>query len=258
MDLKLILEALLFTSQKPLSPAELRDVLTRAAGEEGAAEPVRALGRLDPDRILSTLRELAAEHETAGRSYRLVCVAGAWQFVTEPPFAPWLRALLGVKARPSRLSQPALETLAIIAYRQPITRAEMEQIRGVAVDGVLSSLVERGLIFQAGRAEVIGRPMQFATTPAFLEYFGLGSLEELPDASELRRIPVQRPESLMTVDPHLATAPAETTAAVPADSLALGLQMEGSGPAVAGDVAAEVPAVPTPPAEGPAGDPAVG
>jgi segregation and condensation protein B len=228
MDLKLILEAVLFTSQKPLSPAELRDVLSRAAVEEGAAEPVRALGRLDPDRILATLRELAAEHEAAARSYRLVCVAGAWQFVTEPSFAPWLRALLGVKARPSRLSQPALETLAIIAYRQPITRAEMEQIRGVAVDGVLSSLVERGLIFQAGRAEVVGRPMQFATTPTFLEYFGLGSLEDLPDASELRRIPVQRPDSLLTVDPHLATAPPDATAAVPADSPMLGLSLEDS------------------------------
>lgn len=257
MDLKLILEALLFTSQKPLSPAELRDVLNRAAGEEGAAEPVRALGRLDPDRILAALRELAAEHEAAGRSYRLVCVAGAWQFVTEPPFAPWLRALLGVKARPSRLSQPALETLAIIAYRQPITRAEMEQIRGVAVDGVISSLLERGLIFQAGRAEVIGRPMQFATTPAFLEYFGLGSLEELPDASELRRIPVQRPESLLTVDPHLATAPIEAPATVAADSLALGLPLDDAAAPVVEPVPEETAVMPPKP-DAPAGEPSPG
>ena len=223
MDLKHILEALLFTSQKPLSPAELRDVLNRAANEEGAAEPVRALNRQDPERILAALHELAAEHEAAARSYRLVCVAGSWQFVTEPSFAPWLRALLGVKNRPTRLSQPALETVAIIAYRQPITRAEMEQIRGVAVDGVLGSLLERGLIQQAGRAEVVGRPMQYATTPAFLEYFGLGGLEDLPDAAELRRIPVQRPESLLTVDPHLATAPSDTVPSVAAESLPLPL-----------------------------------
>ena len=207
MELKFVLESLLFAAQKPLSPHELRDVLNRAAQEEDAIEPVRALLKMDPLRIDEALRTLEEEHRTAGRSYRLVCVAGAWQFVSEPDYAPWLRAFLGVKNRPSRLSQPALETLAIVAYRQPITRAEMEQIRGVAVDGVLSSLVERGLIEQVGRAEVVGRPMQYGTTPAFLEYFGLPNLEGLPDASELRRIPVQRPESLLTVDPGLATAP---------------------------------------------------
>ena len=207
MELKFVLESLLFAAQKPLSPQELRDVLNRAAQEEDAIEPVRALLKMDPQRIEEALKVLEEEHRAAGRSYRLVCVAGAWQFVSEPDFAPWLRAFLGVKNRPSRLSQPALETLAIVAYRQPITRAEMEQIRGVAVDGVLSSLVERGLIEQVGRAEVVGRPMQYGTTPAFLEYFGLASLDGLPDASELRRIPVQRPESLLTVDPGLATAP---------------------------------------------------
>jgi len=111
--------------------------------------------------------------------------------------------------RPSRLSQPALETLAIIAYRQPLTRAEVEQIRGVSVDGVMQTLQERGLIEQVGRAEVIGRPMTYGTTPLFLEYFGLRSLEGLPAADELRRIPVQKPETLLTVEPGLATAPPE-------------------------------------------------
>ena len=207
MELKFVLESLLFSAQKPLSPQELREVLHRAAQEEEAIEPVRALQKLDLRIIEEALGILEEEHRSAGRSYRLVCVAGAWQFVSEPEYAPWLRAFLGAKNRPSRLSQPALETLAIVAYRQPITRAEMEQIRGVAVDGVLSSLVERGLIEQVGRAEVVGRPMQYGTTPAFLEYFGLASLDGLPDASELRRIPVQRPESLLTVDPGLATAP---------------------------------------------------
>jgi segregation and condensation protein B len=105
------------------------------------------------------------------------------------------------------LSQPALETLAIIAYRQPITRAEVEQVRGVAVDGVLQTLLERELVAQVGRAEVIGRPMTFGTTSLFLEYFGLRSLDDLPAADELRRIPVVKPESLATADPGLATAP---------------------------------------------------
>ena len=92
-------------------------------------------------------------------------MAGSWQFVTQPEYAPWLKALVGHKVRPPRLSQPALETLAIIAYRQPITRAEIEQIRGVAVDGVMQTLVERGLVEQLGRAEVVGRPMTYGTTP---------------------------------------------------------------------------------------------
>ena len=155
-------------------------------------------------------------------SYRLVCVAGGWQFVSQPEFAPWIIALVGAKARPSRLSQPALETLAIIAYRQPLTRAEIEQVRGVAVDGVMQTLVERGLVEQMGRAEVIGRPMTYGTTALFLEYFGLRSLEDLPAADELRRIPVTRPETLLTADPGLATAPPEqlalTPAATPAES----------------------------------------
>ena len=112
-----------------------------------------------------------------------------------------------LKARPPRLSQPALETLAIIAYRQPITRAEVEQVRGVAVDGVMATLLERNLVEQIGRAEVVGRPMTYGTTPIFLEYFGLRSLEDLPAADELRRVPVVKPEALLTIDPGLATAP---------------------------------------------------
>ena len=207
MDLKFILESLLFTSQKPLSTSELRDVLTRAAEEEGADQAVRAWKKTASEVIDAALQELAQDHESAARSHRLVCVAGAWQFVTQPEFSPWLRVFVGVKNRPARLSQPALETLAIIAYRQPVTRAEIEQIRGVAVDGVVATLRERGLIDEAGRAEVIGRPMQYVTTAAFLEYFGLAGLDGLPAADELRRIPVQKPESLLTVETQLETAP---------------------------------------------------
>jgi segregation and condensation protein B len=120
--------------------------------------------------------------------------------------------MVGQKNRPPRLSSPALETLAIIAYRQPITRAEIEQVRGVAVDGVMQTLMERGLIEQSGRAEVIGRPALYSTTPVFLEYFGLRALEDLPAADELRRIVIQKPESLLTADPGLATTPPEQLA----------------------------------------------
>lgn len=221
MELKFILESLLFVAQKPMSPHELRTVLG-AAADMSELEGVKALKKVPQETIVAALEELKSDHEAAGRSYRLICVAGAWQFVTQPEFAPWARALLGVKVRPARLSQPSLETLAIIAYRQPTTRAEIEQVRGVAVDGVMQTLLERGLVVQSGRAEVVGRPSLYSTTPAFLEYFGLRSLEDLPAADELRRVVVQKPESLLTVDPGLATAPSDTIAQVEATPETIG------------------------------------
>src|SRR5581483_889204 len=153
-------------------------------------ETVRGLKKTKEADVVAALEQLAKDHEEAKRSYRLACVAGAWQFVTQPEFAPWLKALVGVKSRPPRLSAPALETLAIIAYRQPLTRAEIEQIRGVNVDGVMQTLTERGLVESVGRAEVVGRPQTYGTTALFLEYFGLRGLEDLPAADELRRIPI--------------------------------------------------------------------
>ena len=121
----------------------------------------------------------------------MACVGGNWQFVTRPEYAPWLQVLVGAKPRPPKLSNPALETLAIIAYRQPITRSEMEQIRGVAVDGVVQTLIERELIEVRGEADAPGRPRLYGTTPFFLEHFGLKGLEELPAADELRRIQLE-------------------------------------------------------------------
>ena len=208
MDLKFILESILFSAQQPLTPKELRDLLITAADhdESGGA---RAFKKTPVENVTAALEELARDHEVAARSYRLVCVAGAWQFASQPEFAPWLKALVGHRNRPPRLSAPALETLAIIAYRQPITRAEIEQVRGVAVDGVMQTLLERVLVEQRGRAEVVGRPNTYGTTPAFLEYFGLKDLDDLPAADELRRIPVTKPDSLLTVDPGLATVPPE-------------------------------------------------
>jgi segregation and condensation protein B len=209
MELKFILESLLFSAQKPLSVKELREVLANAAEAEDADATAKSYKKTKEEDLIAALEQLAAEHETAARSYRLVCVAGAWQFVTQPEFAPWLRALVGVKARPGRLSQPALETLAIIAYRQPITRAEVEQIRGVNVDGVMQTLTERGLVEVTGRAEVVGRPQTYGTTALFLEYFGLRNLEDLPAADELRKISVEHPPAPITADPGLATTPPE-------------------------------------------------
>ena len=209
MELKFILESILFSAQKPLNPRELRDLLSAAAEHGEEAKPFKK--SKEPE-ITLALEELQKDHEAAQRSYRLACVAGGWQFVSQPEFAPWIIALVGLKPRPARLSQPGLETLAIIAYRQPITRAEIEQVRGVAVDGVMQTLLERGLVEQVGRAEVVGRPMTYGTTASFLEYFGLRGLEDLPAADELRRIPITKPEALLTADPGLATAPPEQLA----------------------------------------------
>ncbi len=219
-ELKYILEALLMAAPKPLSVPELREILSKAAEEEGASEAARSFRKLDVKRVHAALEELAKDHAEAGRSYRIGCVAGTWQFVTLPEFAPWVRAFLGVKNRPVRLSSPALETLAVIAYRQPVTRTEVEQIRGVAVDGVIATLKERGLIDEAGRADVVGRPMQYGTTPAFLEYFGLASLDGLPAADELRRIAVTRPETLPGSDAlQLPLAEIAPSPKAPAESI---------------------------------------
>jgi segregation and condensation protein B len=206
LELKLVIEALLFSSQKPMTVRDLRDLLTQAAQDPGAREAA-GFRKVRDSEIEVALTELERDHEQAGRSYRLVCVANAWQFVTTAPYAPWLRVFLGRTTRPPRLSQPALETLTIIAYRQPVTRAEIEQIRGVNVDGVMQTLLERGLVIAAGRGEGLGRPVTYGTTPAFLTYFGLRAIEDLPAADELRRIPVTRPEGLLTVDSGLATPP---------------------------------------------------
>jgi segregation and condensation protein B len=209
MELKFILESLLFSAQKPLSVKELRDVFAAAAEAEDADATAKSLAKVRDSELTTALEQLASEHESAARSYRLACVAGAWQFVTQPEYSPWLKALVGQKIRPPRLSQPALETLAIIAYRQPVTRAEVEQIRGVNVDGVMQTLMERGLVEAVGRAEVVGRPPTYGTTALFLEYFGLSGLGDLPAADELRRIPVEKPPAPVTADPGLATIPPE-------------------------------------------------
>jgi segregation and condensation protein B len=199
MELKFILESLLFSAQKPLSTKEIRDVLVAATEHAEGNEAVAAFKKTKEADLAAALEQLVKEHEEAKRSYRLVCIAGAWQFVTQPEFAPWLKALVGVKARPPR----------IIAYRQPLTRAEIEQIRGVAVDGVMQTITERGLVEQVGRAEVVGRPMTYGTTALFLEYFGLRSLEDLPAADELRKIVIEKPPAPVTADQGLATVPPE-------------------------------------------------
>jgi segregation and condensation protein B len=175
-----ILESLFFSIEEPLTPQRLCEVVAEAEKED----------------VLSVIEELQAEYEQAGRGFRLVAVAGGYQLRTLKENAPWVRALL--QGRPVRMSRPTLETLAIIAYKQPITRAEIESIRGVDVDGVISSLLERRLIKIMARKDVPGRPFLYGTTPEFLEVFGLKDLSELPTLRELREVtlPPQAEEEL--------------------------------------------------------------
>lgn len=195
MELRSIIESLLFSSSHPLSIGEIRQVFSGVA-DKSEDLAIKAYKKLKPEDIERELIALQEEFVELGRSWRLTCVAGSWQLISQPEFAPWIRFLTGEKPRPPRLSLPALETLAIIAYRQPMTRAEMEEIRGVSVDGVIGTLLERKLVEQKGKSDLPGRPSLYGTTSEFLQYFGLPSLNDLPDASELRRY---TPEPLQTV-----------------------------------------------------------
>ena len=184
ISLKRAIEAILFASQKPLSVKELQGVFRGAAAENGPDE-VSALGKVKESDVAAALEELSADFQKTDGPFEVREGAAGWQLVTSARFAPWVRQLFP-ENRPSRLSTPALETLAIIAYRQPVTRAHLEAVRGVAVDGVMQTLLDRGLIKIGGRAEVPGRPLLYETTQFFMEHFGLRNLDELPNAAELR------------------------------------------------------------------------
>jgi len=165
-----LLEAALFASAVPVPAAALRLMAAHAEDGESTLE--------------SALEELRDHYENDGHGVELVEVAGGWQILTRPEYTEAIeRAQLA--ARPQRLSAAALETLAIIAYRQPIGRAEIEEIRGVGAGAILKSLLERGLIDVTGRGEGLGRPLLYGTTPSFLEQFALRHLEELPRSDEL-------------------------------------------------------------------------
>lgn len=181
------LEALLFASDKPLSAAECVKYLKGAVEAAPEDADIAALAKTKPDDVARVLRELQAGYEEQQRGFRIVESAAGWKVVTAPDTAPWVRQLFP-ENRPARLSPSALETLAIVAYRQPITRADIEAVRGVNVDGVMQTLLERGVIRITGRAEVPGRPLLYGTTEFFLEHFGLRSLDELPNCAELRRV----------------------------------------------------------------------
>ncbi len=207
--LRQVIEGLLFASQKPLQPTEICQILQRAAVAEPENRLAMEFRSADQAEIFAILRSLQSEYAEAEHAFRLVEVAGGWQLVSNQEHALWIRQLYP-DAKPARLSAPALETLAIIAYRQPITRADIEAVRGVAVDGVVQTLLERGLVEIVGRAELPGRPQLYGTTEQFLKHFGLRSLADLPNAEELRRIPLpSAPGNETETDPDQTLLPLE-------------------------------------------------
>ena len=196
MDQRLtdILEALLFSSSEPLPVKAVQTLFLRAAEEEpeepaaqGSFTPVMeqvAPAMLAAGRIREALTALAASLDERGSVYQLVEGPAGWRLVLRPGFARWVR-LLRDEPSPRKLGASMMETLAVVAYRQPVTRAEVEAIRGVACERTLAKLVDLELLRVAGRAELPGRPLQYATTERFLEYCGMESLEELPSSDLL-------------------------------------------------------------------------
>src|SRR5262245_20078123 len=189
-DLLRVVEAMLFAAHESLSAKRI----------------ARAIGFVTEARIAEAIATLARRCEEQRSPLMLAEIAGGWRLVTRPEYAPFLSRLFS-KAEKERLSQAALETLAIVAYRQPATRAEIEAVRGVLVGPVLRLLQERRLIKVVGRAEVVGRALQYGTTRRFLDHFGLASIEDLPKV-----FPTGRPEAPAEV-PAVAPPPAEAAAA---------------------------------------------
>lgn len=178
-NLKSIIEALIFSSDRPLSVKEIKDLINEEKGQTGVTADVKS--------IESVLSELKQKFESREYSFRLQEAAGGYRFSTKKDYAVWLAKLNREKLR-RKLSQSALETLSIIAYNQPITRSEIEYIRGVNVDYIVGALLEKNMITIKGRADSPGRPMLFGTTPEFLEYLGLNSLSDLPPLKEISEV----------------------------------------------------------------------
>ncbi len=202
MQLSAIVEALLIASQNPLSPdeiaklvrarvAEADDIRIRETeeGKPAAELPgwLSALAATSSEEVLAAIGGLNASYAENGRSFTILERPKGWKIFTRMEFGEFVRQLFPGR-KPERMSGPAMETLAIIAYRQPITKAAIEAVRGVACDGMIQKLLDRDLIRIGGRAELPGRPLLYETTDVFFEHFGIRSIDDLPNANELRKV----------------------------------------------------------------------
>lgn len=194
-ELKAILESLLFVSAEPISLERL----------------MVALGTVSKIELTHALQSLREDFDREGRGVQLVELAGGYQMATRTEHAPWIKRLAKAKASP-KLSRSAMESLAIIAYKQPIVRAEIEQIRGVEVSTVLRTLLERKLIRMVGRKDVPGRPIMYGTTKLFLQQFGLSDLSQLPPLREFKELG-EAEQAMLPVEDGLQIGDHETVAA---------------------------------------------
>lgn len=179
-EIKGIIEALLFATQRPLSAKDIKDIIE--------VEDVKL--------IRDIIDEIKKEYIEQNKSFKLAELAGGFQFTTDPVYAKWLRKLYKISKR-DYLTKPGLETLSVIAYKQPVTKVEIEFVRGVNVDGVIKSLMQRGLIRISGRKKIPGNPFLYSTTRFFLQYFGLNSLDDLPKLPEFQEADIQIGDELL-------------------------------------------------------------
>lgn len=216
MTLKQVVEALVFASPKPITIKEIAAAL-KAAGDADKTDDALALdfAKAKEADVAAALNEVATELVANGRAFRLVEQVNGWTLLTDPAAVQWVRQLYP-EAKPTRLTGPQLETLAVIAYRQPVTRADIEAVRGVAVDSVVQVLMERSLIKIAGRAEVPGRPLLYETTEYFLQHFGIKTVEELPNAAELKRVVLPKATPEPETTPAVEARASESTVEAPA------------------------------------------
>jgi len=183
-EIKEIIGAMLFATREPLSVRQIVNVFRRAAQNyEGVAA---GFGEITAQEVQEALEELRQELSESKAGVEVAEIAEGYRLRNSTVAGPWLRELLE-KGKPNKLSKPALETLSIIAYRQPLQRSQIESIRGVAVDSIVRTLLDMGLIKVVGRSELPGKPWLYGTTQAFLEHFGLKCLDDLPGMVEMRR-----------------------------------------------------------------------
>lgn len=200
MNLNKIVEALLFASREPVDSKKIAKIIRKVSKREDADQDLCSVKYTEIDEVIDKLNK---GYDRKKSPYQIQERSTGWRIYTRIDYASYIRELFPDQ-KPTRLSAPALETLAIVAYRQPITKAAIEAVRGVNVDGVLQSLIERGLVSIAGRSDLPGKPFLYKTSSNFLEHFGIKDVEDLPNSAELRSVDLPQPESEKENDEQLS------------------------------------------------------
>lgn len=202
MKVNQIVEAMLFASQEPITSKVIAKIIRKVSKREDAADELRFVKSPDIDKAFNELNDT---YEKNSAPYVVEERVNGWSLYTRSEFGGYIRELFP-EQKLTRLSAPALETLAIVAYRQPISKAAIEAVRGVSIDGVLQTLMERGLVSIGGRADLPGRPFLYETSGAFLEHFGIKNVDDLPNAAELRQVDLPKSDGKSMEEEQLPLA----------------------------------------------------